>query len=152
MHASCGSANISAVCGPVNMNFSETFGRDILAAEFTAACSEAQKARCIVQKDDDLYQAIRQMNALGAEVLVVMSDSRSAAAKDVVGVVTKTDISQNVSSKSALMARDRTLSKVGVPKLAFAPATSKANRLQNMGSPSPVSLSNDASVEIQQIV
>lgn len=150
--ASSSSANITAVCGPVDMNFSESFGRDLSAAEFVAASSDAHQARCIVQRDDDLYQAIRQMNALGAEVLVVMQDSRSAAAKDVVGVVTKTDISKNVSSKSALMARDRTLSKVGTPKLASVPATGGGKRLQMVVVPSPVSPANDASIEIQQMV
>eukprot|EP01043_Picozoa_sp_COSAG02_P072320 COSAG02_NODE_13582_length_1376_cov_1.674236_2_plen_173_part_00 len=113
----CGaSGTINAICGPVDMSFRDTFGRDVLAAEFIAASSDAQRARCIVQKEDDLHQAIRQMDALGTDVLLVMQDSKSAAVSDVVGVVTKTDISKNLSRKSTLMARDRTLLKPGAPK------------------------------------
>ena len=152
------------------MSFRETFGRDVLAAEFTAASSDAQRAKCIVQKEDDLHQAIRRMDALGAEVLLVMQDSGSTAVSDVVGVVTKTDISKNLSRKSALMARDRTLLKAGAPKLASVATVSatvaaskwKTNalggearspqmNLRTAGSiSSPLVQPNDTSVEIQQ--
>lgn len=166
-----GSATINAICGPVDMSFRETFGRDVSAAEFTAASSNAQRAKCIVQKEDDLHQAIRQMDALGAEVVLVMEDSGSTAVSDVVGVVTKTDISKNLSRKSALMARDRTLLKAGAPKLAsvatmgatVAASKWKAKALGGGGATSPRTDSrtggshssssmqaNDMSVEIQQ--
>ena len=118
-----GSALVGAICGPVRINYRKTFGRDLSAAEFTAASGDAERSRCIVQKDDDLHQAIQQMSSLGAEVLLVTQGaSESVSVSDIVGVVTKTDISENVSSKSALMARDRTLSKAPTPKLASMPS------------------------------
>ena len=118
-----GSALVGAICGPVRINYRKTFSRDLSAAEFTAASGDAERSRCIVQKDDDLHQAIQQMSSLGAEVLLVTQGaSESVSVSDIVGVVTKTDISENVSSKSALMARDRTLSKAPTPKLASMPS------------------------------
>lgn len=162
------SGTIDAICGPVDMSFRDTFGRDVSAAEFIAASSDAQREKCIVQKEDDLYQAIRQMDALGSDVLLVMKDSKSTAVSDVVGVVTKTDISKNLSRKSALMARDRTLLKAPKPASAAMSATVaaikwKTKALDDGAARSPQTNSrpagsqssqtvqaNDMSIEIQQ--
>lgn len=142
-----GSATIEAVCGPIDINFREVFGRDLTAAEFAAASSGPERARCIVQKDDDLHQAIRHMNALGADVLLVMEDSMSTAASAIVGVVTKTDISRNLSNKSALMARDRSLLKVGA-KLPV--ATTNATAAGSQPAPRVERSAMEDSIEIQQ--
>lgn len=82
--------SFGAVCGPVLINYRMTFGNDLSAAEFTAASGDGERALVTVQKDDDLNEAIRRMIAVGAEALVVTSDTESVAVADVVGVVTKT--------------------------------------------------------------
>lgn len=51
------------------------------------------------QGSDDLHSAIRQMSALGAEVMVVSRAAGSQLEGDVLGVVTASDISQNVAAK-----------------------------------------------------
>ena len=57
------------------------------------------------------YDAIRKMKAKGAEVLVVSEDPDSLGVVGVVGVVTNAAISSNLSDKSQLYSRDRTLRK-----------------------------------------
>jgi len=47
----------------------------------------------------------------GAKVLVVAQHADTQLAGDVVGVVTTGDICHNISSKSQLLSRDRTLSR-----------------------------------------
>ena len=57
------------------------------------------------------YDAIRKMKGKGAEVLVVSEDPDSLGVVGVVGVVTNAAISSNLSDKSQLYSRDRTLRK-----------------------------------------
>jgi len=57
-----------------------------------------------------LHDAIRRMVAVDASVLLVSSTRVGGPmAGELMGVVTKADISRNIAAKSQLMSRDRTL-------------------------------------------
>ena len=105
---------LGAACGPVLIDHAAVFGRALPAAEYATASGAAARALCVAGEWDDLHEAARQMNLLGADVLLVSRSGSTGFAprsSDVVGVVTKADITENFASKSQLMARDRTLTR-----------------------------------------
>ena len=134
MLAGSQTGSIGAVCGPVKVDFQSVFGQDMPADRFSMVSGQAEGETCVVAPDDDLcapappagvlpgsltratlsarrYDAIRKMKAKGAEVLVVSEDPDSLGVVGVVGVVTNAAISSNLSDKSQLYSRDRTLRK-----------------------------------------
>ena len=126
-------AVVTSACGALMVDYERLLGRPVTAAAHAAEVQKvatggaapppgcAAETFCVVDEAADLHDAIRQMNALGAELLIVAKPAAAAAAAadasgvqqlaadDVVGVVTAADISDNVAAKSHLMARDRTL-------------------------------------------
>ena len=105
---------VATVLGPVTIDFESTFSAPLTAAEYAAAAGAVNADSCVVGEQDDLHAAIRQMSDVGAQVLLVSNGQARAGgqgvlASNVVGVVTPMGISENVSHKSQLMARDRTL-------------------------------------------
>jgi len=98
---------IHAVCGPVLVDYETLFGKRLDAKAHAAASGEREGDMCVALPSDDLHDAIRRMVAVDASVLLV--SSTRAEAGELIGVVTKADISRNIAAKSQLMSRDRTL-------------------------------------------
>ena len=76
-----------------------------------SASGDSDRAFCVVDPEEDLNEATREMMQRGAKVLVVAQHADTQLAGDVVGVVTTGDICHDISSKSQLLSRDRTLSR-----------------------------------------
>jgi CIC family chloride channel protein len=100
---------LSCAIGPVVLDTQQLFGRALTVEEYAEATGDATRKLCIVQPESDLPESIRMMTALGANALVVSTDPSSGLSSDVVGIVTRVDICNQISAKSRLMARDRTL-------------------------------------------
>jgi len=103
------SASLACACGPVMLDHLQLFGKTLTAQEYMAASGDGRKKLCVVEPQSDLHDAIRRMSALGAEVLLVSAFADSVHASDVVGVVTKSSVLEEMSKKSTIMSRDRTL-------------------------------------------
>jgi len=73
------------------------------------APARADRRLGVAEPASDLNDAIRIMTSFGADVLLVAADRHSKLASDVVGVVTKSEIVREVSAKTKLQQRDRTL-------------------------------------------
>ena len=109
MERSGAAFTLATACAPVRLDLQQLFGRTLSAAEYSVATGEADRRLCVVEPASDLNDAIRIMTSFGADVLLVAADRHSKLASDVVGVVTKTAICKEISAKSRLQQRDRTL-------------------------------------------